>query len=124
METGTGYVNQYNEPLSSRYNNLYSCPDELLLFFHHVSYNHILKSNKTVIEHIYDSHFEGYETVEKFIDAIKEIKERLNREIYESILNGLYVQLESAKEWRDIINTYFYRISGISDKKNRKIYWL
>ena len=122
METGTGYVNQYNEPLSSRYNNLYSCPDELLLFFHHVSYNHILKSNKTVIEHIYDSHFEGYETVEKFIDAIKEIKERLNREIYESILNGLYVQLESAKEWRDIINTYFYRISGISDKKNRKIY--
>ena len=75
-----------------------------------------------MIEHIYDSHFEGYETVEKFIDAIKEIKERLNREIYESILNGLYVQLESAKEWRDIINTYFYRISGISDKKNRKIY--
>lgn len=122
IETGTGYVNQYHEPLSIIYNDLNLCPDELLLFFHHVSYDHVLKSNKTVIEHIYDSHFEGYETVEKFIEAIKEIKDSLNKESYYSILNCLYVQRDSAREWRDIVNSYFYRISGIGDKKNRKIY--
>lgn len=122
IQTGTGYAGQYNEPLSSIYNDLNFCPDELLLFFHHVSYEHLLKSNKTVIEHIYDSHFEGYEAVEKFIDAIKEIKDSLNKEIYESILNDLYVQLDSAREWRDVVNSYFYRMSGICDKKNRNIY--
>ena len=122
VESGTGYAGQYNEPLKSLYNNLETCPDELLLFFHHVSYNHVLKSGKTVIQHIYDTHFEGYEEVEKFIDKWRELEEIIDKDIYVQVLERLNIQLDSARDWRDQINTYFYRMSGIEDEKKRKIY--
>src|SRR5699024_847204 len=43
-ETGTGYTEQYEEPNQSTYNSLDQCPDDLLLFFHHVPYKHTLNS--------------------------------------------------------------------------------
>lgn len=120
LESGTGYVGQYNEPLKSLYNNMATCPDKLLLFFHHVPYTHILKSGKTVIQHIYDTHFEGFEAVEKFVDKWKELKGMIDENVYEQVLERLNIQLDSARDWRDQINTYFYRMSGIDDEKGRK----
>lgn len=122
LESGTGYSGQYNEPLKSQYNNLESCPDELLLFFHHVPYTYVLKSGKTVIQHIYDTHFEGFEMVEKFIDEWKDVEEFIDQNVYIQVIERLNVQLDSARDWRDQINTYFYRMSGIEDEKGRKIY--
>ena len=122
LENGTGYSGQYNEPLKSQYNNLETCPDELLLFFHHVPYTHVLKSGKTVIQHIYDTHFEGFEAVEEFIDKWKELQDIVDKKVYEQVIERLKVQLDSAREWRDQVNTYFYRMSGIEDEKGRKIY--
>jgi len=66
MATGSGYTGQYFEPVRSVYENLETCPDELLLFFHHVPYTHILHSGKTVIQHIYDSHNEGVKQVKNY----------------------------------------------------------
>ena len=122
LESGTGYAGQYNEPLKSLYNNLETCPDELLLFFHHVSYKYVLKSGKTVIQHIYDTHFDGFEKVDKFIDKWRELEGIIDGNIYVQVLERLNIQLDSAREWRDQINTYFYRMSGIEDEKRRKIY--
>lgn len=122
VETGTGYSGQYNYPLSSIYEDINKCPDELILFFHHVPYTKKLKSGKTVIQHIYDTHFKGYENVENFIGKWMKLKEKVDIEIYEHVLNRLKEQLESACEWRDRINTYFYRMTGIKDKAGRKIY--
>lgn len=122
IESGTGYTGQYNEPLKGLYNNLETCPDELLLFFHHVSYNHVLKSGKTVIQHIYDTHFEGCEAVKKFISKWNELDGKVDKDIYEQTLELLRIQIDSAEDWRDQINTYFYRMSAIEDEKKRKIY--
>jgi len=122
LESGTGYAGQYNEPLKSLYNNLETCPDELLLFFHHVPYKHILKSGKTVIQHIYDTHFEGFQSVEEFINKWNELKGVIAVDVYNQVLERLHIQLDSARNWRDQINTYFYRLSGIEDEKGRKIY--
>jgi len=122
LESGTGYAGQYNEPLKSLYNNLETCPDELLLFFHHVSYNHVLKSGKTVIQHIYDTHFEGCEAVKEFISKWEELEGKVDKDIYVQTLERLRIQFDSARDWRDQINTYFYRMSGIEDEKGRKIY--
>ena len=47
---------------------------------------------------------------------------RVDEEIFEHVLNKLNIQLESAREWRDRINTYFYRMTGIIDSAGRKIY--
>jgi alpha-glucuronidase len=120
---GTGYVSQYNEPIASEYNGLESCPEELLLFFHHVSYDHKLRSGKTLIQHIYDTHFEGVDEVENMLQRLQRIQEHLPRDVYKRMLERFEEQLESAKEWRDRVNTYFYRKSGVDDEQHRKIYY-
>ncbi|MDV4151046.1 alpha-glucuronidase family glycosyl hydrolase [Clostridium sp. AL.422] len=122
ISSGTRYIEQYKSPLKEVYEDMSTCPDELLLFFHHVKYNHKLKSGKTVIQHIYDSHFEGYDLVVEFIDRLDKIKEIIDEDIYSHLKMKANEQLENAREWKDRVNTYFYRISGISDEKNRKIY--
>lgn len=50
--TGTGFAAQYPLPWSAVYESVEQCPDELLLFFHHVPYEHVLQSGSTVIQHI------------------------------------------------------------------------
>ena len=61
IATGTGYVGQYPAAIQSLYESEKTTPDDLLLFFHHVPYTYVLHSGKTVIQHIYDSHYDGEE---------------------------------------------------------------
>ncbi|WEG11880.1 alpha-glucuronidase family glycosyl hydrolase [Pullulanibacillus sp. KACC 23026] len=121
-KTGTGYTGQYFPENEAMYESLETCPDELLLFFHHVPYTHRLKSGKTVIQHIYDTHFEGVEQAEELKVMWRSLKGKVDDERYEAVLDRLSKQAEHSKEWRDIINTYFYRKSGITDEKGRLIY--
>lgn len=122
VATGTGYTAQYKEPNASMYEALDKCPDELLLFFHHVPYTHVLKSGKTVIQHIYDTHFEGFDEAEKFRADWISLKDKIDEETFKLVLEKFDMQLKNAREWRDIVNTYFYRKTGIKDAKGRKIY--
>ena len=122
VETGTGYSSQYFSPNAELYNSLDTCPDELLLFFHHVAYTYVLKSGETVIQHIYDTHFKGVEEVEGFIESWNRVEGKIDGWIFKNVQDRFYRQLANAKEWRDRINTYFYRKSGIADEKNRTIY--
>lgn len=120
--TGTGYTEQYSGIHSGEYEDVNTCPDELLLFFHHVPYTHKLHSKKTVIQHIYDSHFEGVERVKEYQHVWEELKAVLDEESYENVKERLKLQLENAINWRDQVNTYFYRKSGIPDEKGREVY--
>ena len=122
LKSGTGYTAQYHKQNFEKFEHLDSCPDELLLFSHHISYIHRLKNNKTVIQHIYDTHFEGVEDVQWLIDTWQQLKEFVDSKRYESVLSRLSEQKEHAEEWRDVINTYFYRKTMISDEKSRKIF--
>lgn len=121
-DKGTGYAGQYYEPNASMYNDMDSCPEELLLFFHHVPYTHMLKTGKTLIQHIYDSHFEGVEEVEQMIAAWESLEEMVPADTYRTVRERFERQLYNAKEWRDQVNSYFYRKSGIADEKGRAIY--
>lgn len=119
---GTGYTEQYNEPLASTYANVETCPDELILFFHHLPYTYKLNSGKTIIQHIYDTHFEGAEDAANFLTAIENIKPYLADDVYERMHKRFEHQKAHAKEWCDVINSYFYRKTGIKDNKGRTIY--
>ncbi len=119
---GTGYALLYREPNASVYNDRERCPDELLLFFHHMPYTWKLKSGKTVIQHIYDTHFEGVEMVDEMVERFRTLQDKLPKKPYQRMLERFQHQKEHAREWRDQINTYFYRKSGIPDEKGRKIY--
>lgn len=121
-DSGTGYARQYYEPNASMYDNAETCPEELLLFFHHVLYTYRLKTGKTVIQHIYDSHFEGVEEVEGMIESWKRLEGKVDDKVFSAVIQRFDRQLDNAREWRDQVNTYFYRKSGIPDQKGRKIY--
>ena len=119
---GTGYAGLYEEPNASMYDSPESCPDELLLFFHHMPYEHKLHSGKTVIQHIYDTHFEGVELVDEMVKRFEGLEGKLPNKAFGRMLERFRHQQEHAREWRDQINTYFYRKSGIADEKGRKIF--
>ena len=121
-DKGTGYAMQYNEPNASVYNDPEKCPDELVLFFHHLPYTHKLHSGKTVIQHIYDTHFEGYEQARELAKKWSTLKGRVDDEIFENVSERFDRQLSNAREWCDQVNSYFFRKSGIPDDKGRQIW--
>lgn len=122
VKTGTGYVGQYQGANVDMYESVETCPDDLLLFFHHVPYTHVLHSGKTVIQHIYDTHFEGVERADQLKEQWQSLEGHMDNSRYEQVLRRLEEQVLHAREWRDIINTYFYRKSGIADQCQRTIY--
>ncbi|MCR6095090.1 alpha-glucuronidase [Salipaludibacillus agaradhaerens] len=122
MATGTGFSGQYYQKNAEKYESLTDCPEELLLFFHYVPYSYVLSSGKTVIQHIYDTHFAGVEQVEQYRQQWKQLQGRIDKKRFDDVATKLDIQFEHAKEWRDIVNTYFYRKSGIDDQHNRPIY--
>ena len=120
--TGTGFAGLFPPGLAETYESLDSCPDELLLFFHHVPYSHVLHSGKTVVQHIYDTHFAGVERVEEMGTAWEKVAPLADPDLAERVSERLAEQHRSSVEWRDQISTYFFRKSGVPDERGRRIY--
>jgi len=121
-EKGTGYTAQYHPYLNKLYSDKETCPEELLLYFHRLPYDYRLKCGKTLLQYMYDSHFEGYDEVEEFIKTWDSLKPLLPECAYSSVSERLQQQLKNASEWRDVVNTYFYRLAGKADDHGRLIY--
>jgi len=119
VATGTGYVGQYSPPVAKMFESLDATPDELLLFFHHVPYAHVLKSGKTVIQDIYDSHYEGAERAADYVPQWKSLKGRVDEQLYLDVLTRLEYQAGHAIVWRDAVSNWFFQTSGIPDAKHR-----
>jgi alpha-glucuronidase len=120
--TGTGYTGQYPQPWRDIYDSLETCPDELLLFLHHVPYGHVLHSGTTVIQHIYDTHFAGRDEVVHMADKWASLAGHVPEAMFDRVAKLLKEQLRCATEWRDQVNTYFWRKSGVPDAHGRRIY--
>ncbi|WP_202863918.1 alpha-glucuronidase family glycosyl hydrolase [Ereboglobus luteus] len=112
---GSGYAGQFSEPWRSRYEKLGTCPEELLLFFHHVPYTHKLKNGTTVIQAFYDRHNEGVATARDFTERWKALNKLIDKERYEHVRKKLSEQAGHAEKWRQSINDYFEKRSGIPD---------
>jgi alpha-glucuronidase len=119
---GTGFAAQYRPGRAVQYESLSTCPDELLLFFHHVPYRHVLKSGKTVIQHIYDSHFDGAEAAARMAETWRGLHGLVDEPRWAAVMARLEEQRAHAAEWRDVINAYFHRKSGIDDERGRVVY--
>ena len=119
MATGTGYIGQYPTEVQKIYESLVACPDNLLLFFHHVPYTYALHSGKTVIQHVYDSHYEGAERAHDFVAEWKTLEGRVDPERYRDILARFEFQAGEAVKWRDAICKWIYGLSGIPDQRQR-----
>jgi alpha-glucuronidase len=119
VATGTGYIGQYRQPIAKMYESLETCPDELLLFMHHLPYTHVLHSGKTIIQHIYDSHYEGAEEANRFVRQWESLKGRVDAQRHQEVLKRLEYQAGHALVWRDAVCNWFLRMSGIPDVRNR-----
>jgi alpha-glucuronidase len=117
--TGTGYIGQYRPEVAKVFESLATCPDDLLLFLHHAPYTYKLHSGKTVIQSIYDSHYDGAEAVEGYVRDWKTVAGHIDEQRYSEVLHQLEYQAGQAQVWRDAVSNWFLRASGIADAKGR-----
>jgi alpha-glucuronidase len=119
VATGTGYIGQYPPGLGAQYETLQACPDNLLLFMHHVPYTYKLHSGKTVIQHIYDTHYAGAAAAAEQVTQWESLAGKIPDRTYFEVLRRLNYQAGHALVWRDAVVSWFYKTSGIADEKGR-----
>lgn len=111
---GTDAVGQYPEPYRSLYDNIATCPEEYLLWFHHVPWTYKMKSGSTLWQELCMKYNMGVAMVEVYRDfwhtSAKQYMKGHEQEWQhtDSLLN---VQLENAKEWRNTCLKYFQTFS-------------
>lgn len=111
---GTDAVGQYPEPYRSLYDNIETCPEEYLLWFHHVPWTYKMKSGSTLWQELCMKYNMGVAMVEVYRDfwhtSAKQYMKGHEQEWQhtDSLLN---VQLENAKEWRNTCLKYFQTFS-------------
>ena len=111
---GTDAVGQYPEPYRSLYDNIETCPEEYLLWFHHVAWDYKMKSGSTLWQELCMKYNMGVAMVEVYRDfwhtSAKQYMKGHEQEWQhtDSLLN---VQLENAKEWRNTCLKYFQAFS-------------
>ena len=119
---GTGYTLQYPEPFRTLYDSPDTCPQELLLFFHRLRFDHVLPDGRALIQYIYDTRFEGADEAERLLKDWESLEGLIPSDSYLHTLERFRRQLLNAREWRDVLNNYFRRFSGAADEKGREVY--
>jgi alpha-glucuronidase len=117
--TGTGFIGQYPPQVARVYESLATCPDDLLLFMHHVPYTFRLHAGPTVIQYLYNAHYAGAQGAANLVTEWKTLKGRIDDQRYEHVLRLQEYQAGHAIVWRDAINNYFRAMSGIPDDQGR-----
>ena len=110
--TGSGNVDQYNEPLASAFNDLETCPENLLLWFHHLPWDYRLASGKTLWDEICLHYDRGIRTVDGFRATWQGLKPYVSPALWEETDRKLTIQASDARWWRDACVGYFQTFSG------------
>ena len=108
---GTDAVSQYREPYRSMFDNLKTCPDEYLLWFHHVPWDYKLSNGDTLWDELCALYYRGIEQVVSFQKIWQDAKPYVDAERWSKVNILLHVQLDNAKEWRNYTLKYFQTFS-------------
>ena len=114
VATGSGATAQYPEPYASKYDNIATCPEEYLLWFHHVPWTYRMKSGKTLWQELCDKYNAGVATVRnhRYIWHYK-MKPYVDAERWQHVDTLLNHQLDNAREWRNVCLDYFQTFSKL-----------
>lgn len=104
---GSGATLQYPEPYRTQYDNLATCPEEYLLWFHHVPWNHKMKSGRTLIEEMEFRYQRGVNEVIDFIATWQQAKPYIDAQRWQEVNDRLTTQLVDAREWQQVCTKYF-----------------
>ncbi len=111
--TGTNAVGQYPEELARVYDAVDECPEEYLLWFHHVPWTYRLKSGLTLWDALCLKYQQGVNEVEGMNREWTDLKELLPHEAYDEGAHMLRTQLKDSRWWRDAILLYFQQYSHL-----------
>ena len=111
--SGSDNVDQYNEPLASQYNDLATCPENLLLWFHHVPWDYVLSTGRTAWDEICLHYDAGIRQVEAFRQTWAGLKPYVAPALWEETARKLEIQQHDGEWWRDANVGYFQQINGL-----------
>ena len=105
--TGSNATAQYREPYCTIYDDLSTCPERYLLWFHRVPWSYRLKSGRTVYQELQYRYARGVSEVEDFIRIWHAAKPAIDQQRWQEVDSRLQHQLENAKEWQKECLDYF-----------------
>ena len=106
-ETGSDAVDQYNEPLASRFDTLEDCPETLLLWFHHVPWDYRMHSGLTLWEELQLHYDRGVEQVRQYRKVWAGMKPYVNGRRHARVSALLEKNEQDAERWREVCVEYF-----------------
>jgi len=118
-ESGSAYTTQYREPVAERYEDPETCPEKLLLFFHHLDWEYKLENGDTVVQRLYDNLFEGVEETRELRERWQSLEGKIDEKRFRHVDERFAQQVVEAERWRDHLATFFYEHSGIEDDGGR-----
>ena len=119
--TGTNATSQYREPYRSQYDDLSTCPENLLLWFHHVPWDYKMKSGRTLWEELCAHYDRGVAEVDRFHEVWQQMRpfvllaDKDDSRRWQEVEDRLQHQQENAREWRQVCIDYFRTFSGVQE---------
>ena len=109
--TGTNATGQYPEPYASMYENINTCPEEYLLWFHHVAWNYRMKNGLTLWQTLCLRYQQGVDEVDRTVVAWQKMKPYVDEQRWREVDERLKHQAVNAREWRDVCLGYFEKFA-------------
>lgn len=110
---GSDAASQYAAPLASQYGNAATCPEELLLWFHHLPWDHRMKNGHTLWDALGLKYQEGVEAVRAMSATWESLQGKVDPELYRQVQMLLAIQLGEARWWKDACMLYFQTFSKL-----------
>jgi alpha-glucuronidase len=112
-QNGSNAVSQYQEPLNSIFNDLKTCPEIYLLWFHHLPWNYQMKSGRSLWEEMCYHYETGLQQVREFQKVWDKIQPYMDPERFSLVQNKLKQQCINVQEWKDGCLQYFQQFSKL-----------
>ncbi|HVF97311.1 MAG TPA: alpha-glucuronidase [Flavisolibacter sp.] len=110
-KTGSDAVSQYAEPLASQYNNPATCPEELLLWFHHLPWNHKLKNGRSLWDEMAYRYDKGVQQVRGFQMVWDRAEPYIDSLRFTAVQQKLRAQALNSVVWKDAVLQFFQQYS-------------
>ena len=110
---GSNAVAQYPENLSKQYDNISTCPEEYLLWFHHVPWNYRMKSGRTLWDEFCYHYDNGVRQVRDFQKIWDAAEKYIDAERFHEVQSALKIQARDAVWWKDACLLYFQKFSSM-----------
>lgn len=110
-KTGSNAVSQYFPPLNERYGNISTCPENLILWFHHVPWDYTMKDGKNLWDELCYTYDSGVKKVRDYQKIWDRMEPYLDKERFSDVQSRLRIQSKDAVWWKDACLLYFQTFS-------------